>query len=91
MSGRDTKAVDVLATIRRHAASHLSLAGSDAYSAQEAPKLVGAALAVAELIEAAGDGTPEAGDRAVSYGLWFGPNRAERLRNALARVQGKSS
>jgi hypothetical protein len=52
MSGRDAKELDVLAVIRRHAALHLSLAGSDAYSAQEYPRLVTTALAVAELIEA---------------------------------------
>ncbi|HZX80106.1 MAG TPA: hypothetical protein VFE72_04020 [Lysobacter sp.] len=42
-----------LATIRRHAASHAALAGSDAYSAQEAPRLQAAANAATELAEAA--------------------------------------
>ncbi|MCD9096158.1 hypothetical protein [Luteimonas fraxinea] len=46
---------------------------------------------VSKLIEAAGDGTPQAGDRAVSAGLWFGPHRAERLRAALARVTGSAA
>lgn len=47
-----TLAVDVLAVFRRHAESHRASAGSDAYSAQEAPRLEGAVAAVAELIEA---------------------------------------
>lgn len=45
--------VDVLAVILRHADSHRQNAGSDAYSAQEAPKLEMAYSAVAGLIEAA--------------------------------------
>ncbi|MDE2427017.1 MAG: hypothetical protein KGO96_14050 [Elusimicrobia bacterium] len=45
--------VDVLAVIRKHAEAHRALAGSDAYSAQEAPKLEATLAAVAELIEAA--------------------------------------
>ncbi len=47
-----TADVDVLAVIRRHAESHRSAAASDAYSAQEAPRLEAAFAAVAELIEA---------------------------------------
>ena len=46
-------AVDVLAVIRKHAATSVALAGSDAYHAQEAPKLVAVAIALAALIEAA--------------------------------------
>lgn len=44
--------VDVLAVLRRHAESHRASAGSDAYSAQEAPRLQYAVSVVAELIEA---------------------------------------
>ena len=42
-----------LAAIRRHAESHRALAGSDAYSAQEAPRLEAALTAVEALIDAA--------------------------------------
>lgn len=44
--------VDVIAVIRKHAESHRALAGSDAYSEQEATKLEATLAAVAELIEA---------------------------------------
>ena len=44
--------VDVLAVIRRHAESHRAAADTDAYSAQEAPKLEATCAAVAELIDA---------------------------------------
>jgi hypothetical protein len=44
--------VDVLAVIRKHAETHRALAGSDAYSEQEAPKLEATHAAVADLIEA---------------------------------------
>lgn len=44
--------------------------------------------AVAELVEAVLAGTPVRHPLAVSDGLWFGPNRAERLRNAIARIGG---
>jgi hypothetical protein len=47
-----TAPADVLATIRRHADSHRAMAETDAYSAQEAPRLEAALAAVAELIEA---------------------------------------
>ena len=42
----------MLAVIRRHAASHRALAETDAYSAQEAPRLEATLAAVAALIEA---------------------------------------
>lgn len=48
-----SRPVDVLEVILRHADSHRSNAVSDAYSAQEAPKLEAAYSAVAELMEAA--------------------------------------
>jgi len=46
--------VDYLEVIRKHAESHNSIAASDAYSAQEAPKLEAALQAVHDLVEAAG-------------------------------------
>lgn len=42
----------VLGVIFRHVESHWAMAGSDAYSAQEAPKLEKAYSALSELIEA---------------------------------------
>lgn len=77
-----------LATIRRHAESHRALAGSDAYSAQEAPRLEAALAAVAELIEAA-DFTA---DLLHEYGAPTRPQRQEvigRLRTAVARMQAE--
>ncbi|MBB4604179.1 hypothetical protein GGR59_000384 [Xanthomonas arboricola] len=49
-----------------------------------ADRLVRARERVESLVDAAGQGTEEAGDRAVSAGLWFGPQRATQLREALA-------
>src|SRR5687768_18131697 len=46
------RAVDVLALIAKQTAHHQSLAQSDAYSAQEAPKWVAASAAIAGLVEA---------------------------------------
>lgn len=46
-----TNPASPLATIERHAASHASLSGSDAYSAQEAPRLECAAKAINDLLE----------------------------------------
>lgn len=77
----------VIATIRRHAEAHRALAGSDAYSEQEAPRLEAALAAVAELIEAAKD------VRITTGGVSAGAKEASRARKArflaaLARVQG---
>lgn len=73
--------VDVLAVILRHSDSHRQNAGSDAYSAQEAPKLERAYSAVAELIEAAED---------ISlYELDCPPSYFRRLDDALRRVKGE--
>lgn len=44
-------------------------------------------MAVAELTAAASAGTTEHGDRAVTPGMYFGPQRATRLRAAIAHVQ----
>ncbi|QHG87979.1 hypothetical protein ACCQ13_14945 [Xanthomonas sp. NCPPB 1638] len=49
-----------------------------------ADRLVQARERVERVVDAAGQGTEEAGDRAVSVGLWFGPQRATQLREALA-------
>ncbi|HEL3748670.1 TPA: hypothetical protein UMV35_000930 [Stenotrophomonas maltophilia] len=54
-----------------------------------ADRLEGARLCVELLVESASAGTEECGDRAVSTGLWFGPQRATRLRQALAPFAGK--
>lgn len=48
------KKIDILDVIKKHAESHRALAGSDAYSAQEAPKLEAAWDAIHELVDAAG-------------------------------------
>lgn len=53
------------------------MADSDAYSAQEAPRLESALSAMAELIDASRDVERRAG-----------PDREPRLRAALARVKG---
>lgn len=45
--------IDVLAVLDKHVESHMRMAVSDAYSAQEYPKLREARVAVAELIAAA--------------------------------------
>lgn len=55
--------VDYLEVIRKHAESHSALSGSDAYSAQEAPKLEAALQAVHDLVEAAGVSLWELRDR----------------------------
>ncbi|QDS15743.1 hypothetical protein [Xanthomonas arboricola] len=49
-----------------------------------ADRLNAACKSVEALARAAECGTEEAGDRAVSAGLWFGPQRATQLREALA-------
>lgn len=49
---RNAQGVDVLALVRKEAAHHVALSGSDAYSAQEAPKWMEAAVAIGELVEA---------------------------------------
>jgi len=46
--------VDYIELIRKHAESHSAIAVSDAYSAQEAPKLEAALQALNDLVEAAG-------------------------------------
>ena len=45
---------NVQEVLQRHADSHRRLAGSDAYSAQEAPRLQAAVEAIAQLVEVAG-------------------------------------
>ena len=45
--------IDILEVIRRHAESHRSLAESDAYSAQEAPRLEAAISVIEELLSSA--------------------------------------
>lgn len=50
---QNARSVDALAVLRRHALSHNALAVSDAYSAQEAPRLARAYDRVAELIDKA--------------------------------------
>ncbi len=45
------------------------------------------AEAVDCLVRTASAGTDEPVERAVSAGIWFGPHRAEQLRNALARFK----
>lgn len=79
LAAHNDKPVDVLAVLAKHARSHRSLAQSDAYSAQEAPKLAAALSAVAELIGAASDAerNPDA---------W----NLTRLRAALARTGAES-
>lgn len=46
--------INILDVIKKHAESHRALAGSDAYSAQEAPKLEAAWEAIHELVDSAG-------------------------------------
>lgn len=95
-----TLAVDVMAVLRRHAESHRASAGSDAYSAQEAPRLEGAVAAVAELIEATtalrarlclhGDWE----DRCFYYNGYSAPELMAPMADvdaALARVKGESA
>lgn len=68
-----------LDTIRRHAESHRALAESDAYSAQEAPRLEAALATLAELIEVAGDMADRLDDAGRS---------SKALRAILARAKG---
>lgn len=63
-----------LDTIRAHAESHRALAQSDAYSAQEAPRLEAALAAVEELRAAAADAV----ERGTDSPIWI------RLERALA-------
>lgn len=77
-----TLAVDVLAVLRRHAESHRASAGSDAYSAQEAPRLEGAVAAVTELIEEA--------EKIEAFIHRVGMH-CKPFSSALARVKGESA
>lgn len=92
-----TMAVDVLAVLRRHAESHRASAGSDAYSAQEAPRLEGAIAAVAEMIEAMQKAKDD-----LAHQRMFGVDSLNAWRQhatlvegdieeALARVKGESA
>jgi hypothetical protein len=49
----NTRSIDALAVIRRHAESHRRSAEVDAYSAQEAPRLEAALAAFEALVKAA--------------------------------------
>jgi len=85
-----TLAVDVLAVLRRHAESHRASADSDAYSAQEAPRLEYAVTAVAKLIEA----MDELVKHASGCEALLRVAETETLSNAkgaLARVKGESA
>jgi len=88
-----TAAVDVLAVIRRHAESHRSAAASDAYSAQEAPRLEAAFAAFAELIEALVpvenlDVLRESGVIGDDELVCLHGSTVNKIRAALARVKG---
>lgn len=86
--------IDVLAVIRRHAKSHRAMAETDAYSAQEAPRLEAALSVVAELIEAhkriaALDPETDSKDGFNEWGEAECFGKAQEIsRAALARVGG---
>ncbi len=87
--------VDVLAVIRRHAESHRALADTDAYSAQEAPKLEATCAAVTELIDALGpiEGLftlRESGVIGSDEIVFLSGKSVNRMRAALSRVRGSA-